>query len=134
MGVSKAPPRMRVVAWLCVLLGAIALGRSLVQLNRGVVGFDPVVLLLPAGIALLLGWVRFRMWISVYVAYVATLAIAGISFLLAGDLDRIVVGGLTVATRLGAFIALIFIVAFASVVFWALYTHPKHSDVGVASP
>ncbi|MDO9557318.1 MAG: hypothetical protein Q7J82_07035 [Coriobacteriia bacterium] len=116
---------MRVAAWSCVLFGAIALAKTLVLLFRGEVSFDPTVLLLLAGIALLFGWIRFRMWIIAYIASIATLAIVGLSLVLARSLDRIVIGGLVIRAWQGALTALIIVVALASAAFWALYSSPR---------
>ena len=122
---SGVPTRIKVVAWSCILLGAIALARTAVLLSQGEVSLDPAALLLFAGIALLLGLTRFRMWISVYIAYVVTLVIVGLSLVLARSFDRIVVGGLVIESWPGALTALIFVVALALAAFWALYSSPR---------
>lgn len=124
--------RMRVVAWSCVLFGAISLARTSVLLSQGEVSFDPAALLLLAGIALLFGWIRFRMWISVYIASIAALAIVGLSLVLARSIDRIVIGGLAIEAWPGALSALIFVVALASATFWALYSSPRPRSDGVS--
>lgn len=125
MNTGRIPMRIRVVAWSCILFGAIALAKTSVLLSRGEVSLDPAALLLAAGIALLLGWIRFRMWISVYIACIAALAIVDLSLVLARSLDRIVIGGLVIETWPGVLTALIFVVVLAVAAFWALFSSPR---------
>jgi len=116
---------MRVVAWSCILFGAAALAKASVLLSRGEVSLNSAALLLPAGIALLLGLIRVRMLIGVYVALIATRAIVGLSLVLVGSLDGIVIGGLTIEAWPETLTALILVVALASGALWALYSSPR---------
>lgn len=132
MGTNGIPRRMRVVAWVCILLGTVALARTSILLARGVVSLDPAALLPLAAIALLLGRIRFRIFIGFYIAFTAALAIVGLLLVLTRSLDRIVIAGLAIEAWPGAVIALILVVALATAAFWALYTAPR-SGLGTAS-
>lgn len=119
------PLRVRVAAWICVAVGAIALAAVVIStIREGHLGFDAAVLLLPAGFAILQGHGPSRRWVLFFLGLVVSIATALTLLVMYSSVVTFSLAGLEVETPSQALMTLVALIGISFWFAWALYSRP----------